>query len=263
MTKCGRYGTHKASFDYSPITIRKSVERSLERLHTDYLDVVYLHDVEFIATPVAPRTTGDHNSALDADAAAYGLAVGDEAKVWGPGDQQILDAMAELRKMQAEGLIKHVGITGMRISHDLPCQCSQNIRLSARDASAPRAPRPAHPAIQAARHPPLLLSLKSAKRSLRRLRARAPATRSNRAARRSVPVQYGSPDAHSARVAPCATAPAQRGAGCERAVRCVAWWASEHRARVQHAAGGGGADGRRTEHACGGARVRAGMEGAA
>ncbi|ODQ53705.1 NAD-dependent arabinose dehydrogenase [Saitoella complicata NRRL Y-17804] len=44
-TKCGREPTNE--FDYTPSWIRKSVERSLERLHTSYLDVVYVHDVEF------------------------------------------------------------------------------------------------------------------------------------------------------------------------------------------------------------------------
>ncbi|TDL29804.1 Aldo/keto reductase [Rickenella mellea] len=112
MTKCGRYGPLKENFDYSPDTIRKSVERSLERLHTDYLDVVYLHDVEFVAEAILPRPFGHHQTALSSEAEAYGLANGQESKVWGPGDQKIIDAMAELRNLQAEGKIKHVGITG-------------------------------------------------------------------------------------------------------------------------------------------------------
>ncbi|KDQ29275.1 hypothetical protein PLEOSDRAFT_2849, partial [Pleurotus ostreatus PC15] len=74
MTKCGRYGP--STFDYKPATIRESVERSLKRLHTDYLDTVFLHDVEFVCA------------------------------------QKILDAFAELRKMKEEGLIKNIGITG-------------------------------------------------------------------------------------------------------------------------------------------------------
>ena len=64
MTKCGRYG--ESDFDYSPATIRRSVQRSLERLHTSYLDVVYLHDTEFVATWVGPRKEGDHSGALGA-----------------------------------------------------------------------------------------------------------------------------------------------------------------------------------------------------
>ncbi|KAI0751260.1 Aldo/keto reductase [Daedaleopsis nitida] len=114
MTKCGRYGLTQSDFDYSPETIRKSVERSLERLHTTYLDTVYLHDIEFVCTPVGPIADGKPEAIL-ADpqlAAEYGLAQGEEGKVWGEGDQNILDAVAELRKLQGEGKVKHIGITG-------------------------------------------------------------------------------------------------------------------------------------------------------
>ncbi|KAG6830629.1 hypothetical protein H0H92_015721 [Tricholoma furcatifolium] len=76
MTKCGRFGN--SDFDYSPSRIRNSVERSLERLQTSYLDTVYLHDVEFVCTPVAPRLNGSNLSALAEESAAYGLAEGDE-----------------------------------------------------------------------------------------------------------------------------------------------------------------------------------------
>ncbi|ETW84491.1 hypothetical protein HETIRDRAFT_63218 [Heterobasidion irregulare TC 32-1] len=111
MTKCGRYGS--SDFDYSPKTIRRSVERSLARFHTTYLDTVYLHDIEFVATPVALRTEGVHLGALGSEAEAYGLNEGQEAKVWGEGDQKILDAVAELRKLQEEGVVKSIGITGL------------------------------------------------------------------------------------------------------------------------------------------------------
>jgi len=114
MTKCGRYGV--SSFDYSPTTIRESIKRSLRRLKTDYLDTVYLHDVEFVCTAISPRETGNHTSALSYEAIVYGLAEGDEAKVRGEGDQKILDAFHELQKLQHEGLVKKIGITG-RTSH--------------------------------------------------------------------------------------------------------------------------------------------------
>ncbi|KAF8914139.1 Aldo/keto reductase [Gymnopilus junonius] len=110
MTKCGRYGV--STFDYSPTTIRESVKRSLQRLQTEYLDTVYLHDVEFVATPVAPRPTGNPTLALKDEAAAYGLAQGDEAKIHGEGDQKILAAFYELQKLKEEGLVKNIGITG-------------------------------------------------------------------------------------------------------------------------------------------------------
>ncbi|KAF9535038.1 NADP-dependent oxidoreductase domain-containing protein [Crepidotus variabilis] len=111
MTKCGRYGVSK--FDYSPENIRRSVMQSLDRLQTNYVDTVYLHDVEFVATPIQPKTSGNHASALNADAAAYGLADGDEAKIRGEGDQKVLDAFHELQRMQEEGLVKNIGITGL------------------------------------------------------------------------------------------------------------------------------------------------------
>ncbi|KAG0644455.1 Aldo/keto reductase family-domain-containing protein [Tuber brumale] len=46
MTKVGRVA--ESEFDYSPSWIRRSIRRSCERLHTDYLDVVFCHDVEFV-----------------------------------------------------------------------------------------------------------------------------------------------------------------------------------------------------------------------
>ncbi|KAI0773784.1 Aldo/keto reductase [Fomes fomentarius] len=114
ITKVGRYGAHASEFDYSPETIRKSIERSLDRMHTTYLDTVYLHDVEFVCTPVGPIVAGKPEAALSdpAISAEYGLAPGQEGKVWGEGDQNILDAVAELRKLQEEGKVKHIGISG-------------------------------------------------------------------------------------------------------------------------------------------------------
>ena len=47
VTKAGRIAGNV--FNYSPAWIRYSVCRSLERLHTPYLDLVYTHDVEFVS----------------------------------------------------------------------------------------------------------------------------------------------------------------------------------------------------------------------
>lgn len=47
ITKAGRIAPRV--FDYSPAHVRSSVLRSLQRLHTPYLDLVYLHDVEFVS----------------------------------------------------------------------------------------------------------------------------------------------------------------------------------------------------------------------
>lgn len=114
MTKCGRYGLDAADFDYSPETIRRSVMRSMERLKTNYLDVVYLHDAEFIASTIRPvHSAGDSSFALTTPGEkAWGLTPGEEGRIWGEGDQKVLTALAELRKMKEEGLINGIGITG-------------------------------------------------------------------------------------------------------------------------------------------------------
>lgn len=45
-TKVGRY--HYEEFDFSTDNIIKSVNTSLERLQTDYIDLVQCHDIEFV-----------------------------------------------------------------------------------------------------------------------------------------------------------------------------------------------------------------------
>ncbi|KAN0097795.1 Aldo/keto reductase family domain containing protein [Tylopilus felleus] len=111
FTKCGRFGNTRDAFDYTPEGVRASVARSLARLHTSYLDTVYVHDVEFIAACKAPRTSGDHRAALGAEAEAYGLAEGQEAVVFGEGDREVLAAVGELRRLQDEGVVRRVGIS--------------------------------------------------------------------------------------------------------------------------------------------------------
>ena len=113
MTKCGRYGPQ--TFDYTPSSIRKSVLRSLERLGTKYLDVLFLHDVEFVAEPVYPQDpAGDSTRIINNDAMreAWGL---HETRSHGEGDDRIIAAYSELRDMRSEGLVRAIGITGMFI----------------------------------------------------------------------------------------------------------------------------------------------------
>lgn len=118
MTKCGRYGP--TEFDYSPARIQKSVKDSLKRLQTTYLDVIYLHDVEFVGTPFGPiAASGHHAVALHEKQKEYGLAEGDEGVVRGDGDQKILAAFGELRKLKDEGLVRNIGITGLSDRHDV------------------------------------------------------------------------------------------------------------------------------------------------
>ncbi|AZN39757.1 aldo/keto reductase [Paenibacillus albus] len=45
-TKAGRYGMDQ--FDYSGARIEASLEESLRRLNTDYVDILFLHDIEFV-----------------------------------------------------------------------------------------------------------------------------------------------------------------------------------------------------------------------
>ena len=88
MTKVGRIGGE--SFDYSPEWIRQSVKRSLGRMHTTYLDVVYCHDVEFVS------------------------------------DDETVTAVKELRRIRdQEGTIKYVGISGYPI--EVLCRLAERI----------------------------------------------------------------------------------------------------------------------------------------
>ncbi|KAL7268174.1 hypothetical protein RUND412_009216 [Rhizina undulata] len=74
LTKCGRIAAEE--FDYSPEWIRRSIDRSLKRLGTDYLDLVFCHDVEF----VDPKA--------------------------------VIIAVRTLRELRDEGKIRYVGISG-------------------------------------------------------------------------------------------------------------------------------------------------------
>ncbi|KAJ3499387.1 hypothetical protein NLG97_g384 [Lecanicillium saksenae] len=74
ITKAGRITGDE--FDYSPAWIRYSIFRSLERLNTDRLDLVYMHDVEFVSPA------------------------------------EVLGAVRELRRLRDQGVIRYVGISG-------------------------------------------------------------------------------------------------------------------------------------------------------
>ena len=145
MTKCGRYGA--STFDYSPKTIRETVKRSLERLKTNYLDVVYLHDVEFVCEQVAPRPTGNVSAALSEEAESFGLAPGNEGKIRGEGDQKVLDAFYELRKLKEEGLVKQIGITGIPRFFGFIDLCSFLDRLPSAYSPSHRSAHPAQSSV--------------------------------------------------------------------------------------------------------------------
>lgn len=88
-TKAGRIAA--SEFDYSPAWIRASVRRSLQRLHTSYLDLVYTHDVEFVSPA------------------------------------EVLAAVRELRRLRdEEGIVRYVGISGFPV--DVLCRLAEMIR---------------------------------------------------------------------------------------------------------------------------------------
>ncbi|EJT78574.1 L-galactose dehydrogenase [Gaeumannomyces tritici R3-111a-1] len=103
ISKAGRVGP--ASFDYSPAAITASVYRSLERLRTPYLDLVYLHDVEFVT------------------------------------DADVLGAMPALWDLQRRGKIRHVGISGYPIPRLL--DLAEKIAALGRSGGGAGAPEPA------------------------------------------------------------------------------------------------------------------------
>lgn len=49
-TKAGRYGENE--FDFSFNRIMGSIDESLRRLHTDYVDILFLHDIEFVPADI-------------------------------------------------------------------------------------------------------------------------------------------------------------------------------------------------------------------
>lgn len=77
MTKVGRIAADQ--FNYSRSWIRSSVDRSLQRLRTSYLDVVFCHDIEYVT------------------------------------DEEAVDAVGFLLELVEEGKIRYVGISGYPI----------------------------------------------------------------------------------------------------------------------------------------------------
>jgi L-galactose dehydrogenase len=75
-TKVGRYGEDQ--FDFSARRVTASVDESLARLNVDYVDVIQCHDVEF-----------------------------------GLLDQVVDETLPALRKLQQQGKVRFVGITGL------------------------------------------------------------------------------------------------------------------------------------------------------
>jgi len=77
-TKAGRYGVDL--FDFSRDRITASVEESFARLNTDYFDILFLHDIEFVSSDII-----------------------------------LEEAIPTLQRLKAEGKIRHYGICGLPI----------------------------------------------------------------------------------------------------------------------------------------------------
>jgi L-galactose dehydrogenase len=78
-TKCGRYDV--AQFDFSAVRLRASIDESLRRLRTDYVDLWQAHDVEFV-----------------------------DAR------QIIEEAIPAMREIQRQGKARFIGITGLQLN---------------------------------------------------------------------------------------------------------------------------------------------------
>jgi L-galactose dehydrogenase len=79
-TKCGRYGA--AQFDFSAARIAASIDESLARLRTDYVDLLQAHDVEF-----------------------------------GDVRQIVNETVPAMRRLQQQGKARYIGITGYSLKN--------------------------------------------------------------------------------------------------------------------------------------------------
>ncbi len=77
-TKAGRYGF--SDFDFRPARIRRGIEESLRLLNTDHVDILQLHDIEFV-----------------------------------PLGAVFEDGFAELERLKDDGKTRHIGMTGYPI----------------------------------------------------------------------------------------------------------------------------------------------------
>lgn len=77
-TKCCRYG--RRDFDFSAARVQASIDESLTRLRTDYVDLFQVHDVEF-----------------------------------GSAEQILDETLPALREVQAAGKARAVGVTGLPV----------------------------------------------------------------------------------------------------------------------------------------------------
>ena len=94
-TKLGRYAP--SHFDFSAKRVRESVDISLERMRTDYLDIILCHDIEFV----------------------------DMQQIWD-------ETIPELYRLKEAGKVKHIGISGypMKIFREAAAHSDIDLILS-------------------------------------------------------------------------------------------------------------------------------------
>jgi L-galactose dehydrogenase len=94
-TKCGRYDLRQ--FDFSAVRVQTSIEESLRRLRTDFADLLIAHDIEF-----------------------------------GDREQIVQETIPAMRKLQAEGKTRYVGISGLplRLLADVAVRAEVDFVLS-------------------------------------------------------------------------------------------------------------------------------------
>lgn len=82
-TKVGRYGEDgHNTWDYSAERVTRSVYESMERLHVDFVDILYVHDIEF----------ADLNQIAN-------------------------ETLPALHRLKEEGVVKHVGCTDLQLEN--------------------------------------------------------------------------------------------------------------------------------------------------
>lgn len=94
-TKLGRYAP--SHFDFSAKRVRESVDISLERMRTDYLDIILCHDIEFV----------------------------DMQQIWD-------ETIPELYRLKEAGKVKHIGVSGypMKIFREAAAHTDIDLILS-------------------------------------------------------------------------------------------------------------------------------------
>lgn len=87
-TKVGRYGENGVNtWDYSADRVTRSAYESMERLNIDFIDILYVHDIEF------------------------------QASLPGGLEKIANETLPALLRLKEEGVVKHVGVTDLQLEN--------------------------------------------------------------------------------------------------------------------------------------------------